>query len=421
MKSKQITITALIFALAITGPGLFSQLGANFANPLGGAFAAIPSAQAYNYSQQIAQLDQEIAQYEEQLRQLGADKKTLQAAISSLDLRRNQIEAQIELTQTQINQTQSQIQQLGAQIDAANQQIYKDKADLAQYIREIQKSDNNPAIMQMLASGSFSDFWQSVDQTSAALNAVKEKVRQLQIYQLNLSGEKDAVQQKSDSLASQQETLSSQKETLSVTMKSKNDLLNATNSQESKYQRLLAQAKAQLESFSNFSRNAGGASLLPNETVCDNWGCYYNQRDAAWGANALNGTQYNLASDGCLITDVAMVMTHYGHRNVTPETINSNPDNFASYYPAYLLYTVTADGITATRVRTAIDSTLASGNPVIIGMRVYGGTHFVVLISGANGNYVMQDPYLAAGHDASFAAHYNLGEVYSITRVVVSE
>ena len=54
------------------------------------------------------------------------------------------------------------------------------------------------------------------------------------------------------------------------------------------------------------------------------------------GKNPLNGTKYNLASDGCLVTSMAMVMTHYGYKDVTPVTINSDPKNFAAYYPAYL-------------------------------------------------------------------------------------
>ena len=91
-----------------------------------------------------------------------------------------------------------------------------------------------------------------------------------------------------------------------------------------------------------------------------------------------NGTKYSLASDGCLVTAMAMVLTHYGYRDVTtPVTINSNPNNFASYYPAYLLMTINVDGASATRITAAIDAILATGNPVIAGLHAYGGTHFV--------------------------------------------
>jgi hypothetical protein len=196
--------------------------------------------------------------------------------------------------------------------------------------------------------------------------------------------------------------------------------LAETNNKESTYQSLLAQAKAQLQSFSNFTKNAGGSGLLSNQTVCDSWGCYYNQRDSAWGNDPLDGTAYTLASEGCLVTAMAMVMTHYGYRSVTPVTINSDPTNFAAYFPAFLLYTISAAGVTATRKTAEIDATLATGNPVVIGMDAYGGTHFVVLISGSNGNYIMRDPYIPNGKDISFSSHYSLAQIYSITSVTIT-
>ena len=99
--------------------------------------------------------------------------------------------------------------------------------------------------------------------------------------------------------------------------------------------------------------------------------------------------------------------------------INSNSDNFAVYYPAYLLYTITVDGVTATRTAAAIDATLATGNPVVVGLDAYGGTHFVVLVSGSNGSYLMRDPYIANGVDINFTDHYSVRNIFSITRVVI--
>ena len=197
-------------------------------------------------------------------------------------------------------------------------------------------------------------------------------------------------------------------------------MLVQTKAQESTYQKLLAAAQAQLASFSAFAQNAGGSKLLGNQTTCDSWGCYYNQRDTAWGSMPLNGTHYNLASDGCLVTAMAMVMTHYGYKDVTPVTINSNPSNFAAYYPAYLMITINVDGVSATRTSAAIDATLATGNPVIVGVHAYGGTHYVVLTSGSKGNYLMRDPYIPNGKDVSFTSKYSLRSIFGITKVTIS-
>ena len=70
--------------------------------------------------------------------------------------------------------------------------------------------------------------------------------------------------------------------------------------------------------------------------------------------------------------------------------------------------------------KQAIDATLATGNPVVIGLNAYGGTHFVVFVSGSKGNYLMRDPYIANGKDISFSTHYAIKDIFSIAKVVIS-
>jgi len=181
---------------------------------------------------------------------------------------------------------------------------------------------------------------------------------------------------------------------------------------------LLSQARAQLAGFSRFTQSQGGAGLLSGQTTCDDWGCYYSQRDAQLGGQSLNGTQYTLASDGCLVTSMAMVLTHYGHKTL-PSDINANPDNFASYYPAYLLYTIQVNGVTAARVGSTIDAALSNGDPLVVGVHAYGGTHFVVLRSGSGGSYMMNDPYVANGNNIPFTDHYSVGSIFEIHKVVI--
>lgn len=369
---------------------------------------------------QINTLNQQIATYQADLLKVGADKQTLQTAINSLDLQRKKIQAQVTTTQHQITITQLQIQQLGGQITSAQQTITTEQSALGAEFRSLQKADDQPLFMRVLASGSIVDAWSDINATLQAQNAIENKMQLLQQQESDLTDSKTASQQKQQTLTVQQQSLASQQQTLTATVQSKSELLTETKSQEATYQKLLAAAQAELASFSTFAQNAGGSKLLGNQTVCDAWGCYYNQRDALWGNDALNGTKYKLASDGCLISSLAMVLTHYGYKDVTPVTINSNPANFAAYYPAYLLYTINVDGVSATRVKTAIDTTLATGNPVIIGLNAYGGTHYVVFVSGSKGNYVMRDPYIANGKDISFTANYSMKNIFAIAKVTIS-
>ncbi len=369
--------------------------------------------------QDIVQLNQEIAQYEAELEQVGADKKTLQSAITALDLQRKKVEKQLSATKSQIDNTQLQIRQLGTGIVNAQQQIEANQSALGEGLRSLQEADNQPLVLVLLSSSSFSQAWDDTAATLEVQSAVQEDIQTLKIQENNLADSKAASQQKQNALTSQKQSLAMQETSLVQTKESKAQLLAETNAKESTYQQLLATAEAELTNFTTFTQNAGGAGLLANQTSCDSWGCYYNQRDSLWGNDALNGTQYQLKSDGCLITAMAMVMTHYGYRDVTPSTINSNPSNFAAYYPAYLLFTIHADGVSATRKTALIDATLSTGNPVIVGLHAYGGTHYVVLVSGSRGRYLMRDPYISGGKDISFTAHYSIKAIFGISKVQI--
>lgn len=370
--------------------------------------------------QQIAALNQQIATYQQEIQQTGANKATLQAAINSLDLQKSKIQAQVSITQTQINNTQLQIQQLGGEITNAQQSIQNDEDALGAYFRILQKADDQSLLMQILSSNDLSDAWSDVNATLQIQDATQNEMKTLQSEENDLASSRTQSQQQQASLTTQQAALTTQQQSLAQTVQSKSQLLAETSAQESTYEKLLAAAESQLQSFSTFAQNAGGSKLLGNETLCDSWGCYYSQRDTAWGSDALDGTKYTLAADGCLVTALAMVLTHYGYKNVTPVTINSNPANFAAYYPAYLLTTINVDGATVARKTTTIDATLATGNPVIVGLDAFGGTHYVVLVSGSKGNYIMKDPYITNGDDASFSANYSLKSIFGISKVVIS-
>jgi peptidoglycan hydrolase CwlO-like protein len=371
-------------------------------------------------NQEMAALNQQIATYQTELQQVGANKKTLQAAINSLNLQKSKVQTQISLTQTQIKNTQIQIQQLGGQITSAQQTIATDQIALGAYMRSLEKADAKPLIVQMLSSGGLVQTWDDLNQTLQIQNGIQNEMQALGEQKSNLTATQTASEQKQSTLTAQQQSLTAQQQSLVSTEQSKSQLLTETNSQEATYEKLLATANAELNSFSAFAAAAGGAKRRGTQTICDSWGCYYNQRDGAWGSDPLDGTRYTMASDGCLVASMAMVLTHYGYKDVTPVTINSNPNDFTAYAPAYLLTSIDVDGVTATRKSAAIDATLATGNPVIVGIDAYGGTHFLVLVSGSKGNYVMKDPYITDGNNISFTDHYTLRSIFAIAKVVIS-
>lgn len=365
----------------------------------------------------ISDLQNKIKDYESKISDLKSQENTLSSQIKIMD-------NQIALTELRIDAAKQKIVELENDISAAKKRISSlqsnidtsTKALIGRINATYQVGTINPWQV-FLTSDSITNFLSRLTYLKLVQAHDKKTIFAAEQSKQSYAAEKDMLtskQQEEEQLNKQLEDYNNQ---LGSDKQTKQTLLDQTRGSEDNYQRLLSQAQAQLAGFSTFTQSLGGASLLSAQTTCDDWGCYYNQRDSQWGGLALNGTQYTIASDGCLVTSMAMIYTHYGHKDVTPISINSNSSNFASYYPAYLLYTISANGVGSSRVGAAIDATLSSGNPVVVGIHAYGGTHFVVLKSGSSGDYVMNDPFIPNGHDIKFADHYSTGSIFEVDKV----
>ncbi len=385
-----------------------------------------PNQAAYDQlQQQISDLQNRIAGAQEQ-------EKTLSSAI-------NVMNNQISLTQLQINSTEQQISELTSNIQVATTKVNTLQNSLAnitkvllQRIVATYEAGNMEQTQALLASSNLNDLIERASYMKIVQEHDKKLIYDTQQAQNDYANQKQIFEVEKQKVLALQTQLQQYSSQLDAQKQQKQQLLSETQGDEATYEHLLAQAKAQLSGFSNFVNSQGGASLLSGQTVCDDgWsGCYYNQRDTQWGGSSLNGTSYSIAEDGCLMTSVAMVYTHYGYRSVTPLTVNSNSSNFASYEPAFLDKTVSVNGASLTRNSSmftyldpdsakisAVDS---AGSPAIVGISYDSGPladHFVVIISGSNGNYMMNDPYTESGNNISFTSKYSINSIREVDHI----
>jgi len=377
-----------------------------------------PSANSSAYTD----LQNKIKDLENKISDLKGQENTLNNQIGAMD-------NSIKVTELRIEATQQQILDLSADIDLTAKKINKlagslDDLSKVLYNRIIATYETGTVqpLQVMISAQNASDFFYRLNYLRLAQQHDKQLLLEAQQAKDDYSNQKQILEDKKKKVVDLQSQLESYNKQLAADKVNKQQLLSQTQGNEANYQRLLAQTKAQLAAFSNFTVSQGGASLLSGQTQCDDWGCYYNQRDSQWGGNSLNGTGYTLASDGCLVTSMAMVYTHYGHRDVTPQSINSDGGNFSGIPPALLKKSIVANGTHSDRVSAEIDSVLASGNPVIVGISYDGGgwpDHFLVLISGSNGDYKMNDPFTPNGRNISFRDRYPSVKIVEIDRVSI--
>lgn len=363
----------------------------------------------------------QVACYEDLTTACANQRQTLASQIGYMD-------NQIKLTTLRISATQSKIGTLTDEISklenevARLENVLNDR--LALLMKRIPASYKRASVPQfgaLLFSSNFFDFitrvkyLQTVQAEDAAL------VFQVKATQNSYNDSKKIREDKKSQLEEIKTELNAQNVQLNQQKAEKDALLTATQGNESRYEQLLSAARAQLAAINNFVSNLGGATVLSNQTVKSDWGTYYNQRDAQWASHGIGSSGESIANVGCLLTSVAMVMTHYG-KSVTPIDVASTLELFVPGTAYMYQGTHSIAGATVTRTsnsRSIIDGELSAGHPVIVG--VYNGpAHFVVLKSGSNGDYTMNDPFVEGGHDIPFTSHYSTGVITEVDTVSVN-
>lgn len=150
----------------------------------------------------------------------------------------------------------------------------------------------------------------------------------------------------------------------------------------------------------------------------DGWGSYFNQRDARWATASVGAASFSVWKIGCLLTDLAMVYSHFGYRSVTPATIAAHPGWFDGR-GAIFNSAIGVPGHTTVILHNPdpswIAAHVAAGHPVIVGMNTpTGTTHFVVL-TGLNGasDYWTNDPWEQSAMHVSFSGDWaDRGPIY---------
>jgi hypothetical protein len=167
---------------------------------------------------------------------------------------------------------------------------------------------------------------------------------------------------------------------------------------------------------------SGGGStertILDPQPLLDGWGTYFNQRDTRWASSDVGAATYPVWEIGCLLSDLAMVYSHFGFRSVTPGTIAAHTEWFNGS-GAIFNSALRVPGHTTTIVDDPdpawIHAQVAAGHPVVVGMNLpSGSTHFVVLtgLDGAS-DYWTNDPWEQNAMHVTFSGDwFTRGPIY---------
>jgi len=256
-----------LFVLAL---GVLVGVGLALNPPASADVTEDQQAQIDQQQQNIDSLKNEIAQLQIQLNNTTQQKQTLQNAVSALALQVKKLTASISLTNAQIAQKDKQISTLSGSIATTSDHIGIERQGMADTLRQLNITDNEPLFIAVLGGGTLSSFFDEAVELGSLRDDLDNKVQDLSHLKTNLVTSKNAAQQKRNDLAALQTQLNQQKQGLTIAQAEQKKLLNQTQDRESSYQQLIAQKQAQEKQFEqdllNFEANLGlttDSSTLP--------------------------------------------------------------------------------------------------------------------------------------------------------------
>ncbi|MCR4333806.1 MAG: peptidoglycan DD-metalloendopeptidase family protein [Patescibacteria group bacterium] len=200
-------------------------------------------------NRQLETLKAEIVAFQSQLDSISVKKSTLQSTISSLTLSQRQLATQIQVTQNKIASANLQIQRLTLSIGDKEASIATDQNAIAKALRTIAERESVPLIANLISSNSLGEAWQLTDETLQFNRALADNIINLRTVRIELASNRDAVSKTKADLVSLQSQLTLQKRSVDASKATQQKLLSDTKSQESNYQKLIAQKQAAEKSF----------------------------------------------------------------------------------------------------------------------------------------------------------------------------
>lgn len=377
--------------------------------------AGTPTPTTNQKQQDLENTQKKVEELQNKLKEVQGQKESLNTTLQYINTKISLSQAEINKSQSELNTLETDLNDLSTRIDGLDQSLDMLSQILVDRVNQSYKQKQTNPLHLLILSNGIADFVTRYRYIQIAQDHTREIMQLAEQQKANFDLQKAEKEKKQIEVEKKREQLNSQKTQLANEKAGQQRLLDQTNNDEKKYQQLLAEAEAELQSLSNFSASRGGGVVAAQNSP-DGW--YFSQRDERWayvciGDSCGTRNEENILSVGCLISSTAMIKKKYGE-NVTPVTIAKNPAYFFST-TAYMLQPWPAPaGMHYQRIYgynpATIDAELNQGKPVIVHIRI--GTrdgHFLVLKSGSQGNYIMHDPI--EGYDKPFSSFYKTSQI----------
>jgi len=349
-----------------------------------------------------------IEELEKKLGEVRTQKNTLSTQITYMDTQIYVAGLRINQTEEKVVDTEKEINVLGARITNLDSSLDKLSETLLNRIVAGYKNRTVDITDILLDSTNASKLVNRLKYYDLAKERNQKALLQVQEAKSNFEEQKDLREKKAEQLAELKDQLAAQERSLNTQQDEKTKLLADTQNSEKVYQKRLEEARSQLNSFQSFVQNSGAAGVIAaNSFGSGSDGAYYSQRDQRWASQTIGYSNNSVLNVGCLLTTIAMFAKIEGV-DIDPSALAQDTNRFWGNTAWMKLPWPGVSGRSYSSV-SDIDSELANGNPVIVGVKIdncaSGGNHFVLITKKEGSDYIMHDPIY--GPDLKFSSHYS--------------
>jgi peptidoglycan hydrolase CwlO-like protein len=371
------------------------------------SFQHIKADTANDTAQKIKDLEEKANVYNKIIDIKQKQEDTLDNQISILENEISQMETETDLKKQEIDVLNGKITDLEKKIEETEVSIELQKKILADLLQVYYENKDQDVVTAFLSDKNLSSFMSRDDRLVQVEDKTSEILKNIKSLKDGMENEKNSIEQKKKEVTGLFYDLQEKTSELNDKKDQKELLMNQTQGEQSKYEKLLANVEEQKQELLNIDELGGTLSAdsysKPPSSAFASVSWYYSQRDSRWGDQSIGNSKTSMKSYGCAVTALSMVFTYYGD-SVTPGTCAKKKifyfDLIAWPQSSFGGKVSLVGGTSHGNINwSTIDAELKKKNPVIVYIRKKKGSggHYVVIHTKmANGKYVVHDPYWGA-------------------------
>ncbi len=226
----------------LTGPFLIVE-----AQTTGNAEIDTLNQQIETKKKRIAELEKAMAEYNDKISKTRLEAVSLKNQLSLLDNHIAQVELDVETTQEKLDTVKLQIQGLDISIADKGKTIERQKAILAELLRNLQQEQDKSYVEIMAGYENFSDFFDRVQYLNKVQQNLGVSARNLRLAKEDLQDKHQQAEERQRAYNELQTELKEKKADLQGQSQNKQNLLVQTQSSELKYKALVSSLKTQYQ------------------------------------------------------------------------------------------------------------------------------------------------------------------------------